>query len=100
VISSKIWASQALKKIAKPSHQWEVVRHYVSLGEWEDSVCFERGARMDSFAAVLTTFGCSSMYEVICVKKQTFWLMGNNNNNCEYMCVLPNFFPRRLKINR
>jgi hypothetical protein len=47
---------------------------------------------MDSFAAVLTTFGCSSMYEVICVKKQTFRLMSNDHNHCEYMCDCHYFF--------
>jgi hypothetical protein len=48
--------------ITKPSHQWEVVGHPISCGEWKGSVCFERGARMDSFAVVLTTLSCSSMY--------------------------------------
>ncbi len=43
-------------KIVKPSHHWEVVGHPISHGEWKD--CCKRGARMDSFAVVLTTLRC------------------------------------------
>jgi hypothetical protein len=32
VISIKIWASQA-KKTAKPTHQWEAVKHPTPCGE-------------------------------------------------------------------
>jgi hypothetical protein len=55
---------QAKPKTAKPSHQWEVVGRPISRGEWEDSVCFEKGARMDSFAVVLTTLSCLSIYRM------------------------------------
>jgi hypothetical protein len=41
---------------------------------------------MDSFAAVLARLSCSSMYKVICVKRQTLCLMNNNHNSLEYMC--------------
>jgi hypothetical protein len=69
VISSEIWASQA--KTAKQSHWWEAVRRPIPHGEWKDLVCFEKGARMDSFAAVLPKHGYSSMYEAMCVKEQS-----------------------------
>jgi hypothetical protein len=55
LICSKINASQAIG-VGSSS------RVPKSRGEWKDSVCFERGARMDSFAVVLTTPGYSSMY--------------------------------------
>jgi uncharacterized membrane protein YjdF len=84
-------------KIAKPSHRWEVGGHPISLGEWEDSVCFEKGARMDSFAAVLTMLSCSSMYEVICVKKQTLWLMSNNHNIMSICVTDPIFVYPQVK---
>ncbi len=64
-------SGQAKLKIAKPSHRWLVVALPISNSECENSVCFERGARMESFAAVLTTLSCSSIYEGICVKKRT-----------------------------
>ncbi len=65
-IISKIWGKPSLKQ---PSQQRKIVGCPNSHGEWEDSVCFEKGARMDSFAAVLTMLSCSSMYIVICVKR-------------------------------
>jgi hypothetical protein len=40
----------------------------------KESVCFEKGARMDSFAAVLPTPSYSSMYEAMCVKEQILCL--------------------------
>jgi hypothetical protein len=42
----------------------------VPRGEWKGSVCFEKGARMDSFAVVLPKPGYSSMYEAMCVKQK------------------------------
>jgi hypothetical protein len=62
-------------------------------------VCFERGARIDSFAAVLTMLGWSSMYEVICVRKYTLSWWVTIITICEYMCDWFHFFLRRLKIN-
>jgi hypothetical protein len=35
-----------------------------SRGEWNDSACFEIGARIDSFAAVLTMLSRSSMHKL------------------------------------
>jgi hypothetical protein len=35
-----------------------------------DSDCFERGARMDSFAAVLTALSRSSMYKLSLVSQE------------------------------
>jgi hypothetical protein len=35
---------------------------------------------MDSFTAVLTMLGCSSMYKVGCLKKQTLHLMSDDYN--------------------
>jgi hypothetical protein len=64
LISSKIWTSQAKNRQAKLL-VWRFVRRPMSHGEGKDSVCFERGARMDSFAAMLTTLGRSSMYEIM-----------------------------------
>ncbi len=91
---------QAKPKIAKQSHQWEVVGHPFSHSEWEDSVCFEKGARMDSFAVVLTTLSCLSMYEVICVKKRISWLISSDHGNHRCLCVTELFFfIRKLKIN-
>jgi hypothetical protein len=52
--------------IAKASYQWEAAKLPVLRGEWKDSVCFEKRARMDSFAAVLSTPGYSSKYEAGC----------------------------------
>jgi hypothetical protein len=52
---------------------------------------------MDSFAAVLTTLSCSSMYEVMCVKRQISWLMSNDRK-----CICVNdllFLIGKLKIN-
>jgi hypothetical protein len=50
-------------KIAKPSQQHgKQFKRPKSHGVQEDLVRFERGARMDSFAAVLTTPNGSSMY--------------------------------------
>jgi hypothetical protein len=86
-------------KIAKPSHPWEVVGHPISRGEWKFSVCFERGAKMDSFAAVLITLSCSSMYEIIRVKKLILCLMRNDYNDLWVYVQLIAFFIRRLKIN-
>jgi hypothetical protein len=56
-------SGQAKLKIAKPS-RWrgKQSKRPKSRGEQEDSVCFERGARMDSFAPVLTMPSHSSMY--------------------------------------
>jgi hypothetical protein len=53
------------KKTAKPSYRWEAVKRPIPRGELKDSVCFEKGTRMDSFAAVLPTPGYSIMYEAI-----------------------------------
>ncbi len=50
---------------------------------------------MDSFAVVLSTFSCSSMYEVISLKEQTLCLMSNDHNNHEYIHVTdPVFYPK------
>jgi hypothetical protein len=65
LISSKIWASQAKNRQAKPSARG-VVKRPMSHGEWKDLGCFDRGARMDSLAVVLTTLSRSSMYEIVC----------------------------------
>ncbi len=64
-------SGQAKQKNANPSHRWvKQSRWLMSRGEWGDSVCFERGARMDSFTAVLTTPSRSSMYKLsVLVKK-------------------------------
>ncbi len=51
------------EKIAKPSYRWESAKRPIPHGERKDSVCFEKRARMDSFAAVLPMSGYSSMYE-------------------------------------
>ncbi len=67
-IGSKIWASQA--KTAKPSHWWEAAKGPTPCGESKDLVCFKKGARMDSFAAVLPAPSYSSMYETICEKNE------------------------------
>jgi hypothetical protein len=45
------------QRISKPSHWWEAAKCPIPCGEWKDSVCFEKRARMDSFAAVLPTLG-------------------------------------------
>ncbi len=44
--------------VAKPSARESSSGNPKSRGEEKDSVCFERGARMDSYAAVLTTDHC------------------------------------------
>ncbi len=49
---------------AEPRRQGEVVGRPISCGEWEDSVCFEKGARIDSFAAVRT-----SLTAQVCMKQ-------------------------------
>jgi hypothetical protein len=43
----------------------------MSRGEWRDSVCFEKEARMDSFTALLKTPGRSSMYKLSVLIKKT-----------------------------
>ncbi len=54
----------------------------------KDSVCFERVARMSSFAAVLIMLGHSSMYTNIeLVKKQILCLMVNDYDNRMTACV-------------
>ncbi len=73
LISSKIGESQAKNSQAKPL-AWEAVEHPMSHGERKDSVCFERGAMMDSFAAVLTMLSCSSMYESVCQQRNEFYV--------------------------
>ncbi len=85
-----------LEKIAKSSYQWEAVKRPVPRGEWKDSVCFEKGAMMDSFAAVMATSGYSSMYEA----SISLWTMLMNNFITVSMlvCDWPSFFCR-LKIN-
>ncbi len=85
-------------KIVQPSHRGEVVGGPISCSEWKDSVCFERGARRNSFAAMLTLLGCSSMYKTLCLKKQTLCLMGDHYNNLS-ICVTDSIFICRLKIN-
>ncbi len=74
-----------LGKIAKPSYQWEAAKRPIPCGERKDSVCFEKRARMDLFAAVLPTPGYSSMYEI------EFGLMGRVMHNVitvKYICML------------
>jgi hypothetical protein len=56
-IGSKIWASQAFDE-----------KRPFPRGELTDSACFQKGARMDSFAALLPTPEYSSMYEAMFVK--------------------------------
>ncbi len=51
---------------AKPSYWWEAALRPIPWGEWKYSVCFEKRAKMASFAAVLPMLGYSSMYETEC----------------------------------
>jgi hypothetical protein len=63
LFSSKIWASQAKNSQAKPS-AWEAAQaSHVTWWE-KDSVCFERGATMSSFAGMLTMLSHSSLYKL------------------------------------
>ncbi len=78
---------------------WVSYLTYLPHGEWIDSVCFERGARMDLFAAVLTTLSCSSMYKVICLKKRTLCLTSDNYHDLWVHVKLILSFLRRLKMN-
>jgi hypothetical protein len=72
-------------KIAKPSHRHgKQSRHLLSCGEWEDSVCFERGAKMDSFAAVLAMPSRSSMYKLSLLVKKMIPVC-NDYSNCIIM---------------
>jgi hypothetical protein len=54
LISSNSWASQTENSQAKTPVWGAVQASPKPNGEKEDSVCIERGARMDSFATVLT----------------------------------------------
>ncbi len=103
---SAAWSGQASsREIAKPSYRWEDAKHPIPCGEWRDSVCFEKRARMDSFAAVLPLMGYSSMYETECE------LMNCADVECynsEYVCLwltlwitlrLTLFYICRLKLN-
>jgi hypothetical protein len=65
-------------KIVQPSHRGEVVGGPISCSGCKDSFCFERGARRNSFAAMLTPLGCSSMYKTLCLKKQTLCLISDH----------------------
>jgi hypothetical protein len=47
------WWSAVRSGQAKPSQSWEAAKRPISRGEWKDFVCFEKWARMESFAAVL-----------------------------------------------
>ncbi len=51
------------EKIAKPNYQWEAAKHTIPCGEWKDSVCFEKRAKMDLFAMVC-------MYEAECLTER------------------------------
>ncbi len=62
-LSTAVISGQAKLKIAKPSFwRGKQFKRPKSHGEQEDSVCFERGARIDSFIAVLIMPSRSSMY--------------------------------------
>ncbi len=63
---SGLWSAESPGQ-AKPSLQGgkqSKVSQVKSHSGWSDSVCFERGASMDSFAAVLTMLRSSSMYKL------------------------------------
>jgi hypothetical protein len=83
VIGSKIWASQARKQPSQAicGKPLSILSQVVSEKE---SACFEKGARMNSFAAVLPMPGFSSMYEAIC---EVFVLMDNAHKSRVCMCV-------------
>ncbi len=59
-------SGQAKLKKAKPSYRLEAAKRPVPRDGWDYSVCYERRARMNSFAAVLPTTGYSSMYRAEC----------------------------------
>jgi hypothetical protein len=80
-ISGKIWASQA----KKPQSQATNGSYAASYPTWKDSVCFEKGARMDSFAAVLSTPSYSSMYVCIYMCEGTNPLLISNDYNSHDM---------------
>jgi hypothetical protein len=56
----------------------------------KDSVCFEKGVRMDSFTAVLQTLSYSTTvcmkYSNVC-EETNFVLISNDYNSHEYVCV-------------
>ncbi len=88
---AKLEKSQAKHPCGKQS------KRLVSRGGQEDSVCFERGARMDSFTAVLTMPSRSSLY------KLSVWARGmihmhDDYSNCTIMWMTdPISFIRTLK---
>jgi hypothetical protein len=92
---------QAKLKIAKQSYRrGKQLKHLKSCGKQEDSFCFERGARMDSFAAVLTTPSFSSMYTwTVWIVNKKIILVCNDYSNDNYVSDWPIFFIQRLKIN-
>ncbi len=96
------WDGDQQRDLGKPSHWWEAVRQFIPCGEWkEDSVWFEKRARMDSFAAVLPLPGYWSMCEVICVKEQIpcSQVTIMTVMKCVHVTDPFFFFNRRLKIN-
>jgi hypothetical protein len=61
-------SGQAKLENSQPSYRWEAAKCPIPCGELKDYVCFEKGARMNSFTVLLPMPGYSSMYEAICVK--------------------------------
>ncbi len=81
VLWSPARSGQAKLQIVKPSHRpAKQSRRLMSHGEWGDSVCFEREARMDSFTTVLTVPSCSSMYKLSVLIKKTIPMCNNYSN--------------------
>jgi hypothetical protein len=62
---------QTKLKIAKPNH-WhgKQPKRLMSHCGWKDSVCFESGARVGSFAAVLKMLSRSNMYKLPVVNQE------------------------------
>jgi hypothetical protein len=52
----------------KSSGCWVAATRPTPRGKWKDSVGFDKGAKMDSFALVMHSY--SSMYEGICEKNE------------------------------
>ncbi len=92
-ISSKAWASQA-RKNSQPSYRWDAAKRPIPHGGWKDSVCFEKRARMDSFAAVLPMPSYSSIYEAKCDLMSCVNELRYNSWVCMHMINLFFFYPQ------